>query len=709
MAKMSDDELAALLASHEHQSVGYYTSEIAEEQARALDYYYGEPFGDEQAGRSQVVDRTVAVVIDNALAALLKPFVSSDEAVMFTPRGPEDEEQAKQATEYVNYVFAIDNSGFSLMHDWFKSALLEKLGVLKVWWHDKTAPKTYEFKGVDAADFEQMGDVKFKEGPFVDDDGLYSGVFIKDYEDGCVKIEHVPSEEFRITPYSRTVESADYVAHITTRTRSELIEMGFEAKIVEGLSKWSGVEDDGRHDARYKDEDYGAESAGLQTDKARDRIAIAHEFPLVDYDGDGIAERREVIRCHDVILYNEEVDDHPFATVCPCPMPHKVYGLSMADQTMDLQRIMSVLWRQALDNTYLSNNPRPVLPESAERSDGTTWEDLTTTAPGAVIRTAGGAATLDTFTVPYAGDKALALIQFAETQQEARTGVTRIGQGLGADVLKKQEQTMGGLAIVEQAQNTRIEMIARIFAETGVKRLYRLILKALVQYQPRERMIRLRNEWVPVDPRGWNADMDLHVSVGLGVGSRTEQGQAAMSVLQVLNEASQSPYGYIVKPEGAYNALKKFLNAAGFKNTDDFLNEPSEENPPPEPAPDPEMLKVQAQVEADKAKMQLEAQKSQADMQLRQQEAAQTLELKAAEAEAKLQGEREKAQMEAQLALQKAQTEMQLAREKMEMELILARERMAMEREIASEQVSVKAETEKAKISSNRPGGSLSE
>jgi hypothetical protein len=118
---MSDGELAALLASHEHNAVSYFTSEISDDQVKAINYYYGRPFGDEQAGRSKVVAHTVAIAIDNAVSSLLRPFVSSEEVVNFEPVGPEDEEAAKQATDYINHVFVNDNRGFLLLHDWFKS------------------------------------------------------------------------------------------------------------------------------------------------------------------------------------------------------------------------------------------------------------------------------------------------------------------------------------------------------------------------------------------------------------------------------------------------------------------------------------------------------------------------------------------------------------------------------------------------------------
>ena len=129
--QMDDGELVSILQQHETQAIGYTPGgddEISAQQEKALNYYYR--IMDDvpaQEGTSSVVDGTVQVVIDNALAAILKPFVSSDETVRFAPRGPEDVETAEQATEYVNYVFNSDNPGFLIIHNWFKDALLTKL------------------------------------------------------------------------------------------------------------------------------------------------------------------------------------------------------------------------------------------------------------------------------------------------------------------------------------------------------------------------------------------------------------------------------------------------------------------------------------------------------------------------------------------------------------------------------------------------------
>lgn len=693
---MADSELASLLAAHESQAVGYYTSEIADEQAESLDYYYGRPFGDEQKGRSQVVDRTVQIVVDNAVAALMKPFVSADDAVVFEPRNPEDEDAAKQATEYVNYVFQVDNNGFLLMHNWFKAALIEKLGIVKVCWEESASRRAERLEGLDPLQLELMmqGSEEYEvvAGPYQDVDGLFALDIERIERNGRVKIYTVPSEEFLIAPYARDIESAEYVAHRPSNiTRSNLIDMGLDPEIVMGLPALaSDVEYESRANARWGDESYdsGRATLGVGNDPAMDRIALLDEYVLVDFDGDGIAERRRVMRVGDEILLNEEVEDNCFAVLCPVPMPHKVYGQSLADQTRDLQRISSVLWRQTLDNLYLANNPKIEVPSQAATPDGATYDDLQDNAPGGIVRTAQ-AGMINPLTIPFVADKSFPMLSYVEQQQEARTGVSRQGQGMDAQALDASGQkTAAQVAVETDGRNARVELIARIFAETGVKRLFRLILRNLVKYQPRERMIRLRNQWIPIDPRGWNAEMDLVVTVGLGVGSKMEQVAKADSILQTMADVVQSPFAAMIGSQQAYHALSRKLNAAGVKDVENYLIDP--ENIPPQPEqPDPEMVKVQL------------------DAQARQQE----MEGKREEAAFKLQAQREEALLKQQLAREEAEFEAQLAVEKMDREFALAEMKMERESQLAERKAAAEAsrrqdETE-ARISANRPGGDL--
>jgi hypothetical protein len=331
---MADSELAAHLAEHEMRAIGYFESEIASDQANALDRYYRRPYGDEQAGRSKVVDATVAITIDNAVAAVLKPFVSAEEVVAYEPKGPEDEEQAKQATDYVNYVFNNDNHGFLILHDWFKDAFLQKLGVVKSYWEDYTSEKVVRVENLTAIEVEQLGDA-LVEVYAPNEFGLYDCDIKRTDQDGKLCVENVPPEEYRISPYARPGRTPPYEAHITNKPRSELIEMGFDAEVVMSLSKASNALEDQRAISRYQDEEWGAQTLDQPGDPSREMVQLNDEYALIDFDGDGVSELRHIIRSGTVILLNEECDEGPFSRLCPVPMPHKIYGQSLADQVID--------------------------------------------------------------------------------------------------------------------------------------------------------------------------------------------------------------------------------------------------------------------------------------------------------------------------------------------------------------------------------------
>ena len=688
---MDEAELAALLAAHEAGAVGYYTSEIAAEQAKAIDYYYGR-MDDLPAldGCSSVVDHSVSVMVDNGLAAILKPFVSADEVVSFAPRGPEDAAQAEQATEYVNYVINCDNPGFRILHDWFKDALLTKLGVVKIWWEDqsRTAVKTVP---LDAAGLieARASDAYLGEeevGP-----GLFAVRLQETIPDGRVRIENVPPEEFLVSPLARAIESAPYVAHRPGHfTRSDLVEMGVEAELVDGLPAvgLNPQGEEGRSLARYRDEGWVPASAGTQ-DRSRDVIAVLDEYVRVDFDGDGISELRRVVRVGDTILLNEPVDEAPFALLCPVPMPHKIYGRSVADLAVEGQKVSTAIVRQTLDNLYRSNNPRPEVPDTAVNEN--TWDDLADSAPGAAIRTRLPGQ-MQFFVLPFSADKSFAMLEAIARQTEERTGILRKGHGFSAEAIRKNSaDTATQAAIDENSRNERAEMIARIFAETGVKRLFRLILKLLVAHQPRERMIRLRGTWVPVDPSGWNPDMDLSISVGLGIGNKAEQIEQASVALQLLERVQRTPFGWLIGPEHVHKACMRLFAAAGIKNAADYIGDPRQMQAPA-PQPSPEMMKAE-----------LQARVRQAEIAAGQQVEAAKAQREASEAEFRHRLEQSKAIAALELEREKAAAEAALAREKAAFEARLAEAKLDFEREIAAEQRPV------TDLPDDRPGGDLSQ
>lgn len=692
---MPDSELASILQQHEAQSVGYYEDDVAGEQERALNYYYRRMDDLKAAeGTSTAVDGTVAIVIENALAAILKPFVSADETVSFAPRGPEDVDQAEQATEYVNYIFNCDNPGFSILHDWFKEALLLKLGIVKYWWEEEERFEGQEIQVPDEMSLAAIGDTLVD---YTETEAGFIARVGQIVQDGRVKVETIPNEEFRISPFTRSIDTAEYAAHVPSNIRrTDLLEMGFDPDIVDSLPAYAtdGLETS-RRSARYDDEDSVGSLDMGGVHKPMDRIAVKDEYVRIDFDGDGIAEMRRVVRVNDVILLNEKVEDNPFALLCPVPMPHKVYGQSLADQTMDLQRIATVLTRQTLDNLYKTNNPRPVIGDRAINTDGSTQDSLADNAPGAAILV--NDPTAFSFEAPeFFAEKSFLMLDYIQQQQEERTGVSRSGQGLDTNALKKSGQmTATEIAMISSGKNARVELIARIFAETGVKRLFKGILRLVVRHQPKARVIRLRNKWVEVDPRDWDVDMDLEIAVGLGIGEKTEQIAQADSVLTTMAELAQSPYASLVSIENVHSAVKRKYHAAGIKNVDEYLSDPAEAGPQEE-KPDPEMAKVQAEAEMQAAKLQGEQQMQAAKLQMQQEEAA-----------LKIQLSREQAAAEAQLARDKAAAEMELAREKFAFEQEMAAQRQVFEEQQAARNADRADREAEAKMSKNRAGGDL--
>lgn len=688
---MDDRTLLQILAAEEKSAVGYYDSTLSKEQRTAIDYYLGDLFGDERDGYSKVVSQDVAEVVDWRLPSLLRIFFAGDVVAEFEPSGPEDVEAAKQATEYIHYIFTKDNPGFQITHDWFKDALLSKVGVVKVWWDEseKKAPEetltglsvmqVQDLMNDDAVEIvgQNMTPTEFLEG--FPDGLVYDLTIRRTKKTGKVCIEGVPPEEFLISRRAKTTDAAAYTAHRTRKTISDLIAMGFDRKTVMDLPIAAESHISDREDDRFEKED---PSGRVETtiDPMMREVWLLEEYVRTDYDDDGYAELRQVFRVDTKILEHAEVDCNPWAGLCPYPFPHKFYGQGDAEKVMDIQRIKSALWRQSLDNLYISNNPMMELPEAAERTDGSTMEALTNPQIGGVILTRAPGM-LNPIALPFTASAAFTALEYADTVREQRSGVSRFNQGLEADTLNK---TATGIGKIMDAGKDRTELIARIFAETGVKTLFRKILRLITKYQDKPRMIRLRNQWVEMDPRHWNADMDAMVNVGLGTGNKDQNLIHLESIFQkqaLLHQSGQVPIEY----PHVYETVSKMVENMGIKNPERFFPDPNVVGQQEE-GPSPEQQRAMAE-------LQIEQMKAQADIELQQQKAAAQLEI-----------EREKAALQAQLAREKAAAEMMLARERMAFEQELAAQKIQTEAQLASYKATLDGE---AKLSAYRPGGDL--
>ena len=628
----TEQELMTRIKQEISDSLGY-DGEISLQREEAIKYYYALPFGNEVEGRSQYVDSTVQDTVEWIKPSLMRVFASGDEMVKFTPHGPEDVQAAEQATDYVNYVFTKDNPGWEILYSWFHDALLQKNGIVKVWWDEYEEEKREEYHNLGELEFEYLiaqDDVEVIEHTEVAGNEMeetYHDVVIKRVGyNGKIKIENVPPDEFLISREAKGIQDARFVCHRVKKTVSELREMyGDDWDVGELGAGYNEEVYNAERMARYEIDDSFAWGTGLNEsgEEALREYWLHESFIQTDYDDDGIAELRKVCSVGDHIFSNEEIDKVPFVSITPLKIPHKFFGLSVADLVMDLQLIKSTLMRNLMDNAYNQNFGRYAVLEGQANLD-----DLLTQRPGGVVRVKSPNAVMPLATPPLQPES-FQMLGYLDEVREARTGVNKNTQGINADALTSHTTATAVNAVMTNAQS-RVELIARQFAETGVKELMYCIYELLLKYQDKERVVMLRNEWVPVRPDMWSDKMDCTVSVALGNGSKDQQMAHLSQMLQFAAQAMQGGLP-IVTPQNMYNLGAALIKAMGYQNIDDFLTPP----PPPQPNQgDPEA--------------QMKAQQEQMEMQIKQKE----LEIKAADVQvkmAKIQQEAKKDAVDAQL------------------------------------------------------------
>ena len=681
---MQEFDLQAIIENEIDNAIGYINTETVEERRDALMAYNREPYGNEVEGRSTIVTGEVAEAVDGALPQLLRVFTQSDDVVRFEPKAPGDEEKAKQATEYCNWVLMNDNPGFEVFQTWFKDALLQKAGVIKVWWNDETSVDKEKYENLSEEELTllladgqmevvkqrqtQIGEVPVPPTPeqmmLAQQTGVppemtmqpvfsYNVTVKKINKKGSVKVENVPPEEFLISKKARRIADAPFVAHRRLTTRSELISMGFKADEIDELPAYDDLTFTPERVARFPN---GEQPDDPSLDTSMDEIETFECYIRTDYDEDGIAELRRVFYAGGTILENEEADFIPFCSICPIPMPHKFFGHSLADRVVDIQKIKTTITRQMLDNLYLSNNARMAVVDGQVNLD-----DMLTVTPGGIVRVKNNQA-ITPLTVPLVAGQAFPMLAYMDEIQQKRTGVTQASQGLDPNIL--QNTTATAVAMVQNAGAAKVELIARIFAETGVKDLFKSILHLVCKYQDKERIVRMRGKFVAIDPREWSNEYDLTVNVGLGTGNREQQMAMVAAILQK-QEQIMSQMGIanpLVSPSQYRNTLGRFIESAGFKDTSEFFREITPEMEqqmmqPQQPQPDPATAALMQQAQA---QMQVTQAKAQADIQVQQAKAQADIQLQREKAAADIQLEREKAAAQLQLKTAEFQAEAQL-------------------------------------------------
>ena len=613
MAKLSKSKLLALISQEITNSLGFYSSDLAKQREDALKYYLGEPLGNEVEGRSSVVSQDLLEVVESMLPSLMRMFTQSDKMVNFEPQNAEDVPYAEQITDYCNFIFNRDNDGFSILHSMFKTALLQKNGFCKVYWKTSKQQKRETYKHLDETQYQALlidDEVEIINTEVIEEEDLqlfYDVELRRSKEYGRCQIDAVPPEEILVSSRAKSLKDCDFIAHRVTKTVSELVDMGFNRKDVENLPSAEEEVFNTEAVVRRSYDDATTDLEAQMIDPSMRVKQITECYMRADVDGDGIAELRKIIvggsgYNNYIILENEEINTLPFAMCVAIPMPFRFFGLSMYDLLADVQNMSTAITRQTLDNMYLQNNARTMVVDGQANLD-----DILTNRVGGIVRVKSPNA-VTPIQAPNFLNEGLAMMQKIDQLKEKRSGVPNQLMGLNPDTINKSHTTAQSVNQMMNSSTQRIELIARSFAD-GVKDIFKNILAVICEYQDQERIVKLRGQFVPMNPREWTDHYDCTVQVGLGTGNQDQRLQVLQQVLNVQEKMISMGGMGMVTPQTIYNTIEAYLQNSGYKDATQFFNNPSQQ-PPPQPQeqkPDPALQVAQQDIE-------LRRQKAMADM-----------------------------------------------------------------------------------------------
>ena len=698
-SQMTESELAALVHHEVTNALSWDDSVLSKQRSRALEYYRGEMNDTPHAAnRSEVVSTDVADTVGHILPGLMRIFGQSDRTAEYLPQASEDpnkldlaEEQAEQATDYINYLFWHECDGYRLLYDAFWDALVVKNGIFKHWWDDSPYTEVHTHTGltedaytmiamdpnVEVLAFSERVDDELTAlrqqevqqalaGQPVDEFMLqeamqaatvvvYDCKVQKTLYNGRLKVIVLPSEEFLINENAPSIEGSRYVGHRYRETRSNLVEQGYDPDLVYSLPAYGTLDQTDEYHARHEtNQTYNIDGS---VNRATELVEVIESYVQADMDGDGVAETLRVITGgpgeKQILHWEEWEDDSPFSDIVQERYPHRWQGRSLFDELEQIQRIKTILQRQALDNLYATNNPEQEVLERAiidpdQLAERRLGQSILVTEQGAI----------NPLVIPFTAGESYNALAYYDNVIEKRTGASDDTPTLDGERLQNQSATS---AMIAQDQGfSKTELIARNFAELGgLKRLFKCLLRLVCKHQDVARVIRLRGKWVQMDPRQWNSEMDCIVNVGLGSGSRERDLNALMLIKQ-----EQEKRIAVFGPQHSYsvdmakrlnNTDKKIVEAAGLRNPEAYFPEVT----------DAHIMEAQQL---------LQNQEDPMDKQLQ---------AKMAEIQSKMQIAREEMQNDIQLQREKMLGELEIAREEMLKEIALKREEMELEAGLA--------------------------
>lgn len=607
--KLTDADLIGIIEKRDATAINHSEGHLAQRRIEIMRRYYGKPYGNEKKGQSKVTTRQALEAVEWTLPSLLRVFLSSPSIVEFDPVNAEDEEQARQETIALHKILRRQKS-FMKLFLWFKDAIMNPAAYIKVCWEEKTKRTVEYYTQLTPEEVERLLSLE-NTTPLEYDSSIevidtpMGPVEVEIYDlrvrvvtnKGCIVIELVPQEELKIGSELNTwdLDDAHFLNHTPLKTRSELIAMGFDEDVVNDLPKYAegeSSEKQTRHEVTRGDT--LSTEADESNDVSTELVQIRDTYLYIDYDGDGFAEFRRIISCGDEILENEEIEENPFVQLLSVPLPHEPVGESWLELVLDLQKIFTTLVRQMLTNGYRANNPRHIV------GPGVNMQDLL--AEAGPIR-ARNVANVVPENVPNMSAGILPVLGYLDEMKEARTGVSKSTMGLDADALSR--VTKGAwLGSLEQA-NQRLDALARLIAEMGVKPLMLKIHRLMRKHRDSAYDIKNGDKWITVDPRRWRDRDDMKVTVGLGTGNKQAQMAVLDKVVEYMKVLREMGFGRLIGEQHAYNILSEMVRVADLHNPEKYAYDPTTLGEPEPPPPDPAIQLQQQLVQVEQERNQL--------------------------------------------------------------------------------------------------------
>ena len=591
---MTEPELVALLSQAEDDAATY-NGEFSTENTKYLAAYLGNKTGEFSAipNQSSVVSTDIADVVEADMPSLARIFLGSGDVVTFQPNTESKIEiqEAEEKTKYVNWIVRSQPESFNIIHNWLKDAEIQKNGVVKYFIEEQKEVEMVEYEGVDAE--EVQGIIESLKGSKVDkvkvevseqeevevmgatpnDAATFDIKFRVTTEKQKVCIINVPPELFLITRNARSLDDAELVGDRVRKTRGELLSEGFDRELIEQLSTVD--EEDNRNsnlDTIRNQDQGGSNYDNTINNWASETVEISDLYVKVDFDGDGIAERRHVMLSGNKVLVNEYFNHVPYASLSAILMPHKAIGRSRAEITYPYQLQKTALQRGINDNIYMVNNPRNVVHPDVD------LDDMLTVRTNGIIRLEEDTQILPgnavfPLAIPYIGQQALQVIQYVDSTRAQATGSLMANQGLEADKLNQETATrFNG---VKDSSDAKIELIARNYGETGFRKLYEGIAWLVSRYQNTETEFRVLGKALTVNPKAWKYSHYVQSNVGLGAGDNEKSLETLQGIYGIQQSLIQQG-STLADEQDIYNTLSRIVEGAGFPRVSEFFNDPEE-------------------------------------------------------------------------------------------------------------------------------------